>query len=83
MLTFLVVLTPKNVNKVEAYDKEKLTTTIWLNDFSENDIRSYYSNLNSLDSSERTGTNLLKNLKPILFNGQKYYTYDGTAGKDI
>ncbi len=83
LLTSLVVLTPKNVNEVEAYDKEKLTTTICLNDFSENDIRSYYSNLNSLDSSERTGTNLLKNLKPILSNGQKYYTYDGTAGKDI
>jgi Cof subfamily protein (haloacid dehalogenase superfamily) len=39
-----------------------------LNDNSETDIRSYYSSLNSLSASERTGTNLLKNLKPILQN---------------
>lgn len=46
-----------------------------LNDNSETDIRSYYSSLNSLSASERTGTNLLKNLKPILQNFN-YYSYD-------
>ena len=82
-LTSLVVLTPKSVNKVEAYEKTTLTTTINLNDYSDNDIRNYYSNLNSLSDSERTGNNLLKNLKPILMNGQKYYSYDVSSGKDI
>ena len=83
LLTFLVVLSPKKVSRVEAYDKTSLTTTIDLNDCSENNIRSYYSNLNSLDASERTGDNLLKNLKPILSNGQKYYSYDVSGGTDI
>ena len=82
-LTSLVALTPKSPNKVEAYDKTSLTTTICLNDFAEADIRSYYSNLNSLGDTERTGENLLKNLKPILSNGQKYYSYDVSSGKDI
>lgn len=68
-----------NKNKtiaVEAYDASSLPTTIDLNDYSDNDIRSYYSNLNELNESERRGTNLLKNLKPILKNNQKYYNYD-------
>lgn len=51
-----------------------LPTTIYLNDKTDSEIRSYYSSLNSLDAKERTGTNLLKNLRPILqdFN---YYSY--------
>ena len=76
-------LAPSKVSEIEAYDKTSLTTTICLNDYSDNDIRNYYSNLNSLADSERTGTNLLKNLKPILSNGQKYYSYDVSSGKDI
>ena len=83
LLTSLVVLTPNNSKRVEAYDKTSLTTTICLNDFAEADIRSYYSNLNSLGDTERTGENLLKNLKPILSNGQKYYSYDVSNGTDI
>ena len=82
----LSVLAFKPSNKVEpvgAYDKEKLPTTIDLNDYAENDIRSYYSNLNSLNESERKGNNLLKNLKPILSKDQKYYSYDISSGKDI
>ena len=51
------------------------TMNINCNDTSEADIRSYYSALNSLSTSERKGTNLLKNLKPILSNGVKYYSY--------
>ena len=46
-----------------------------LNDNSEADIRSYYASLNSLAAGERTGTNLLKNLKPIL-QDFTYYNYD-------
>ena len=52
----------------------KLPTTIDLNDCSETEIRNYYSSLNLLSDDELTGTNLLKNLKPILFN-MNYYTY--------
>ena len=53
----------------------KLPTTIDLNDSTETEIREYYSSLDSLSASERNGTNLLKNLKPILQNFD-YYTYD-------
>lgn len=69
-----------NINKpskeVDAYSGTSPTTTIDLNDCSEEDIRDYYKNLNSLTTSERQGTNLLKNLKTILKNGQKYLNYD-------
>ena len=67
--------------KVEAYSNSNLPTTINLNDCSEQTIRSYYSSLNSLDVSERQGNNLLKNLKTILKNGQKYLSYD--SGNNI
>ena len=69
------------VEPVSAYDKASLPTTINLNDYEETDIRSYYSNLNSLNESERRGTNLLKNLKPILKNNQNYYSYE--SGDDF
>lgn len=60
----------------DAYSVSSLPTTIDLNDTSAANIRSYYSSLNNLSTSERQGTNLLKNLKTILKNGQKYYSYD-------
>ena len=53
----------------------KLPSTIDLNDSTESEIRSYYSSLDSLSASERNGTNLLKNLKPILQDFD-YYSYD-------
>lgn len=59
-----------------AYSGASLPTTIYLNDPSESTIRGYYSKLNNLNESERQGDNLLKNLKTILSNGQKYYNYD-------
>ena len=59
-----------------AYSASSLTKTINLNDSTIEEIRNYYSNLNSLADSEKTGTNLLKNLKPILRNGQKYFSYE-------
>ena len=65
--------------KVNAYTTSSLPTTIDLNDPTTSEIRNYYSNLNILSSSEKTGTNLLKNLKPILKNGQKYYAYDSSS----
>ena len=77
-----------SANKVmkgaEAYDAiTSLPTTIDLNDSSDLEIRNYYSSLNNLSSNELKGTNLLKNLKPILKNNQTYYSYDYSYGKVI
>ena len=72
------------VEQAKAYDSEKLTTTIDLNDSSAETIRSYYSALNSLSEDERKGDNLLKNLKEVLKKDQKYYPYDkDTTNKRI
>ena len=69
----------KNANAVGAYSIAALPTTIDLNDCDEQDIRDYYADLNSLDVAERQGTNLLKHLKTILSNEQKYYSYDSNT----
>ena len=66
----------KKANEVNAYTASSLPTTINLNDCTDSEIRTYYAGLNSLSSSERKGTNLLKNLKPILSNGQQYFSYE-------
>ncbi|MBQ7994805.1 MAG: endonuclease [Bacilli bacterium] len=66
-----------------SYTVSSVPTTIDLNDSTESDIRSYYSSLNSLSQNERQGTNLLKNLKPILKNGQKYFSYGSSATKAV
>ena len=62
--------------KAEAYTTSALPTTIDLNDSTTEEIQAYYSDLLTLGNTERNGMNLLKNLKPILKNGQKYYSYD-------
>ena len=72
----LLVASKKDVNKVDGYSTSSLPTTIDLNDTDASNIRSYYSSLNSLSTSERQGNNLLKNLKNILKNGQQYFSYD-------
>lgn len=59
-----------------GYTNSSLPTTIDLNDNSEEEIKEYYSDLSELSSSELQGENLLKNLKPILKNNQKYFKYD-------
>ena len=67
----------KQFEKADAYTAQSsCPTTIDLKDNSASDIRNYYASLNNLSTSERQGTNLLKNLKPILKNGQKYWNYD-------
>ena len=66
----------KESQKVSAYVTSSLPFTIDLNDTSESNIRNYYSSLIGMSSSELQGNNLLKNLKTILKNGQKYYSYD-------
>ncbi|MBP3733175.1 MAG: endonuclease [Bacilli bacterium] len=62
-----------------SYSVRSVPTTIDLNDASESTIRGYYNSLNDLSENERKGTNLLKNLKPILKNGQKYLSYGSSA----
>ena len=75
----LVITQNKNYQEVSAYSITNLPSTIDLNDCTDAEIRSYYAGLDSLSESERQGTNLLKNLKPILSNGQKYYSYDSNT----
>ena len=70
------------VQEVEGYDVASLEKNIDLNDCTDSEIQNYYKALNDLPSSERQGTNLLKNLKPILRDtgdgevGQQYFQYD-------
>ena len=68
-------------SRVEAssYTVNNVPKNLNLNDTNASDIRNYYSSLNTLSASERQGTNLLKNLKPILKNGQKYFSYGSSA----
>ena len=70
--------------EVEAYTavtSSKMPTTINLNDLSTSEIQAYYSPLNALDKTQRAGNNLLKSLKPILKNGQLYYSYESSNGE--
>ena len=74
------VNTKKSIHaEASSYSVSSVPTTIDLNDASDSTIQSYYSALNGLSTSERQGTNLLKNLKPILKNGQKYLSYGSSA----
>ena len=66
----------KNFDEAEAYTAASLPTTIDLNETTNDDIKSYYSDLVGADESDLKGTNLLYSLKPILKNGQKYYSYE-------
>ena len=79
--TSLYFACDNKTSEVVAYNTSSLPTTIDLNDCDEQQVRNYYSSLNSLSSSERQGTNLLKNLKPILKSNQKYLSYD--SGNNI
>ncbi len=69
----------EKLKPVHAYTAKSVTSikNLDLNDTTEQAIRNYYSALDSLPESERQGMNLLKNLKPILKNGQQYFKYDG------
>ena len=79
-----LLLKNQNFQEAKAYDYiSTLPTTIDLNDSTSNEIRSYYSSLNNLSANERKGQNLLKNLKNVLSNGQKYYSYDDNYGNII
>ena len=51
-----------------------LPNKIDLNDSTESEIKDYYSSLSSLSEEERSGTNLLKNLKGIIANNVTYFS---------
>lgn len=73
----------KHETEVSAYTKDGvLTSTIDLRDNTPQEIRQYYSSLSNLSTTDLQGNNLLKNLKPILKQGQKYFAYD-SSGDDI
>ena len=80
-LGVLLGVNKKSAAQVSAssYSVNSVPKNLDLNDYTESEVRSYYSNLNGLGSDELQGTNLLKNLKPILKNGQKYYSYTSQA----
>lgn len=61
----------KGVTEAFGYTASSLPTTIDLNPVEESDIRAYYAN-----AKGQSGNDLLKALKPILKNNQKYYSYD-------
>ena len=67
----------KEMLKAEAssYSVNSVPTTIDCNDLDDTAIRNYYNGLVGKGDSQLSGTNLLKNLKPILKNGQTYYSY--------
>jgi len=80
----LGVSKPSKTKETEAYTVNTVPKNINLNDCTDTEIRNYYINggLNTStlsNASQRSGTNLLKNLKPILKNGQKYFSYGGSA----
>ena len=60
-----------------------LPTTINLNDNSENDVRNYYSFLDNKSTSERQGTNLLKNLREIIHDDIVYYPYGSISSTGV
>ncbi|MBP5091249.1 MAG: endonuclease [Bacilli bacterium] len=51
-------------------------SSITLRDNTAEEIRDYYSDLDDLSAAERSGDNLLKNLKPILKENMVYFSYD-------
>ncbi len=71
-LTLGAFLIPSSKAKeAQGYSASSLPTTIDLNPTAENKVRTYYANANG-----KQGNELLKALKNILKNNQKYYSYD-------
>ena len=80
------LMMPKSVQPVRAVTGYKIATsgsptlvttlpaTIDLNPVNATDIKAYYSSIAGLPESERKGTNLLKNLKSILYD-MNYFKY--------
>ena len=87
-----IVLTRKSPDKVEAKTNYVVSTngcsqgtipnTVYLDSVDVTDVREYYSSLNSLSPSEKQGTNLLKNLKPILYE-MNYFGYGGWSTNGV
>lgn len=79
LVTFASNFISFNTHKIYASSNEpkyetSLVDTINLSRNTNEEIRAYYSSLDTLDIEERKGTNLLKNLKPIL-QDMSYFSY--------
>ena len=74
---FQIAFTDNSTYQTQALGTSTTTlpSSVNVTPLNESGIRTYYSSLNSLSTSERQGTNLLKNLKPILSNNFFYYPY--------
>ncbi len=72
-LSYKPALEAYAATSVSNYPIAKLPTTIDLNPVPEADVRTYYA---ALDGKDLQGEDLLKALKPILKEGQKYNSYD-------
>lgn len=71
-LTLGAFLVPSSkAEETYGYSASSLPTTIDLNPTNESNVRAYYANANG-----KQGNELLKALKSILKNNQKYYSYD-------
>ncbi len=80
---FLSIFGLSLTSKPEAvFAKLAAGKTIYLNDSTNEEIKSYYSSLSSLNSSELQGDNLLKNLRKIIqLNNTTYFlTFDDVGG---
>ena len=76
--SFSLIASKNNDNELKVYSSgltTTLPTSINLNQVNDSSIRMYYSSLNSMNESELRGTNLLKNLKPILRNNFSWFNY--------
>ena len=73
-LTLGAFLVPqKEAKKTYAVNySSTLPTTIKFKDNTESEIRSYYGALNNLTEAQRSGTNLLKNLRDIIHDDITY-----------
>ena len=76
----IALFSKENYQEVSAASEmTSLPTTIYLDDSTESDIREYYSPIDSLTNSKKTGTNLLAELKKVLKNGQRIFKYDDSS----
>lgn len=70
-----LAITGASYVRLSNYTTYTLPSTIDLNDCSRQEIVSYYGDL---DGRSLSGEDLLKALKPILKNGQRYHSYDSS-----
>lgn len=71
----LGIIIPVTLFAVRVEPVNATTIAVNVTDTSTANVRSYYSALNSLSTVQRSGTNLLTNLKPVLSSGHTDISY--------